>query len=137
MNLVGTVEKGEDIIKAHGSTFMRFNIAYFDNEFDSELMHGEPFFDAVIDQKLGHPVFHIYKPVLNQLFKYNDSRVPYALVEQVEKGNLHFAIVFNNELVLVDTILIFNLQQTDQEDWKKQEKMIPIFNSMSNRKEKR
>jgi hypothetical protein len=133
MKLVGTVEEGEDIIKAHGTSFLRFHIAHFENELDPGVMHGGPF-KAVPDPKLGHHIFHIYKPTFNQLFKFNDRRVPFELVEQVDKGLLHFAILFNNELIPVDTNLIYNLQQTNQEDWKNQEKMVPLFNGISNLK---
>src|SRR3989304_6624622 len=40
MNLFGTVEKGEDIIKAHGSSFLRFHIAHFENKEEPGIMHG-------------------------------------------------------------------------------------------------
>ena len=76
MNLVGTVEKGEDIIKARGTSFLRFHIAHFENELEPGVMHGGPF-KAVPDPELGHHIFHIYKPAFNQLFKFNDRRVPY------------------------------------------------------------
>ncbi len=131
MNLVGTVEKGKDIIRAHGSSFLRFHIAHFDNKLDPGVMHGGPF-KAVGDPGLGHPIFHIYKPAFNQLFKYNDRRVPYELVDHVSKGLLHFAIVFNNELVIIKPSLIFSLQQSTIGDWNSQEKMIVLFNGLLN-----
>jgi len=132
MNIVGTVEKGEDIIKAHGTSFLRFHIAHFENDREPGIMHGP--MKAVPDPELGHHLFHIYSPDFNQLFKFNDRRVPYELVEQVGEGLLHFAILFNNELVHVDKNLIFHLQQTTQEEWKNQEKMVPLFNGISNLK---
>ena len=131
MNLIGTVEKGEDVIKAHGSSSLRFHVAHFENELEPGVMHGGPF-KAVGNPELGHPIFHIYKPAFNQLFKYNERRVPYEFVEHVSKGLLHFAVVFNNELVQIKPKLIFTLQQSTTDDWNNQEKMIHLFNGLSN-----
>ncbi len=130
MNLVGTVEKGEDVIKAHGSSFLRFYIAHFENKEEPGVMHSP--MKAQGDLKLGHPIFHIFNPSFNQLFKYNQPRVPQQLVDNVSKGELHIAIIFNNELVEIKPLNIFSLHQTLKNEWDNIENLINEFNVKKN-----
>ena len=127
MNLVGTVEKGEDIVKSHGSAFLRFNIAHFENTDKPGIMRAP--MKAVGNSELGHPIFHIYVPSFNQLFKFNSRRVPFELVEHVQKGELNIAVVFNNELVKIKPNIIFSLHQILSNEWDNQQALIQIFNA--------
>ena len=127
LNLVGTVDKGEDIIKAHGSSFLRFHIAHFENKEDPGVMHAP--MKAVGNPELGHPIFHIYIPSFNQLFKFNDRRVPYELVEHVDNGELNIAVNFNNELVKINPKNILHLHQITNNEWDNKESLIQVFNA--------
>lgn len=127
MNLVGTVEKGEDVINAHGSSFLRFHIAHFENIEDPGIMRAP--MKAVGNPELGHPIFHIYVPSFNQIFKYNDRRVPYEIVDYVKQGELNIAVVFNNELVKIEPSNIFSLHQISHNEWDNQQNLIQIFNA--------
>jgi len=127
LNLVGTVEEGEDLIKAHGSSFLRFHIAHFENKEAPGIMHAP--MKAVGDPELGHPIFHIYFPSFNQLFKFNERRVPYELVDQVYNGELHIAVIFNNELLKINPKNILHLHQILNDEWDDKESLIQIYNA--------
>jgi len=84
---------------------------------------------AVGDSELGHPIFHIYSPSFNQLFKFNERRVPYELVDHVYNGKLHIAVNFNNELVKINPKNILNLHQMLNDEWDDKESLIQIYNA--------
>ena len=126
MNLVGTVEKGEDIIKSHGSAFLRFNIAHFENTDEPGRMIGPT--KAIEDPESGHPIFYVYGPSLDQLFKFNNRRVPFELVDHFQKGELNIAVVFNNELVSIKPNIIYSLHQILSNEWDNRQMLIQLFN---------
>jgi hypothetical protein len=127
LNLVGTAEKGDDIVKSHASSFIRFRIAYFDNTEDPGMMRGP--MKAVGNTDLGHPIFHIFFPSFNQLFKWNDHRIPNNLVDHVGQGKLSFAVVFNNELVQIQPRFIYYLHHCGKDEWENITDLIRVFNA--------
>ncbi len=127
LNIPGTLETREDIVKAYGSSYLKFNFAHFENTEEPGVMRS-PMAGGVSDE-LGSLLFHIYVPSFNQLFKFNEKRVPYELVAEVEKDKLNFAVILNNELIKIKPQLITQLVSFSKEEWANDEKVISIFNA--------
>jgi len=132
MNIPGTLDSGEDIVKAYRSSFLKFHFAHFENTQEPGIMHAP--MKSEYSKELGHPVFHIYLPSYNQLFKHNKMRRPYSLVDEVAKSKLYFAFIFNNELIKIAPSLILNLCHCQNEDWERNEHLISIYNANKNMK---
>lgn len=128
LNIVGVAEPKE-VIKAFGYAYLIFNFSHFDNNQEPGIMLSPLIAEG--SEELGHPIFHIFTPSFNQLFEYNEKRIPLSLVKEVSRGDLCFAVIFNNELIKIepkDIIPLENFSYYVQED------AINIFNKLNEMK---
>lgn len=130
LNVAGVVEAGSGIVKAYSSALLKFSFAHFDNEQDPGVMYAP--MKGGYSEELGSLLFHIYLPSLNQLFKFNNNRVPYELVPESKDGRLSFAISFNNELIRIDPKRITTLASFTKEEWQNTERVVNLFNAATN-----
>jgi hypothetical protein len=115
LNVPGVFESGTGIVKAYASALVKCSIAHFDNDQDPGVMYGP--MKGGYSEEVGSLLFHIYLPSFNQLFKFNNRRVPYELVGEVYSGRLNIALVFNNELLKIDPKLITTLVSFSKAEW--------------------
>jgi hypothetical protein len=130
LNLLGTVEEGDGIVKAYGTSFLRFKIVHLDNEQGPDEMLAP--MKGGGDPELGQTVFHIFYPSFNQLFKWNEQRVPRQFVDQVENGELAFSVGFNSELIRIEPKSIFVLHHCSKSEWERGTGLIQMFNTRAN-----
>lgn len=130
LNLLGSAEEGEGIVKGYGTSFIRFKIVQLDNkqgpgEMLTPMKSGR-------DPEIGQIVFTIFYPSFNQLFKWNERRVPRQFVEQVKTGELTFSVGFNSELISIAPKNIFQLHHCSESDWEQNKGLIQVFNTRAN-----
>lgn len=130
LNIPGIVDQGYKIVKAYGSTFIKCNFAHFDNDKKPGIMHGP--MSGGYSEEVNSLLFNIYEPSYNQLFKFNEKRIPNELVNEVYNGKLKFAVVFNNELIECEPKKITKLVHFTKEEWDNNEKIIKLFNASAN-----
>ncbi|HUT70173.1 MAG TPA: hypothetical protein VMW89_05810 [Desulfatiglandales bacterium] len=127
LSVPGLFESGSDIVKAYSSAFLRCNFTHFENDQEPGVMHAP--MKGGYSEEVGSLLFHIYVPSYNQLFKFNERRVPYELVGEAYNGKLNFAVVFNNELIKLNPKLITTLVAFSKDEWENNETVIKIFNA--------
>ncbi len=127
LNVVGTLDSEEDLIKAYSSAYLKFNFAYFKNTEPPGVMKA-PMKGSGSAEK-GELVFYIYLPSFNQLFKYNNRRAPYQMVDEVAQGQLIFSAIFNNELLKVNKESLYTLRSFQKNEWENDSHIINMFNA--------
>ena len=127
LNIAGVLDsKEEDLVKARSGKIMRFHFAHFDNDTEPGIMKTPM---AGRGDKEGL-LFSITNPSFNQLFKYNQRRTPYQLVDEIKNSQLFFAVVFNNQLHKLDQNRITDLQACSRSEWEDREKALQLFYSV-------
>ncbi len=126
LNVAGVLDSKEDVIKARATGYLRFQFAHFENTEEKGIMH-PPMSAQGTDG--GNPVFYIYTPTYDEIFKYNESRRPYEVVDELGKNELYFAVTFNNELIKIAPAQLLNLQHLSKEQWEKDETRTNTFNA--------
>jgi hypothetical protein len=127
LNVAGLVEPGSGIIKAYSNGLLKFSFAHFDNDQKPGVMYA-PMKGGYSDE-LGSLLFHIYLPSYNQLFKFNNNRVPYELVPESRDGRLSFAFSFNNELIKINPKKLTSLVSFTKDEWENNDKVASLFNA--------
>jgi|SRR3989304_1654720 len=130
LNVAGLVEPGSGIIKAYSSGLLKFSFAHFDNDQEPGIMYAP--MKGGYSEEIGTLLFHIYLPSYNQLFKFNDNRVPYELVPESKDGQLSFAVSFNNELVKINPKQITSLVSFTKDEWENNDRIASLFNATAN-----
>jgi hypothetical protein len=125
LHISGTLDGIDTPIKSHSSAVLGFRFAHFENTQKPGEMNGP--MSGGMNPEAGQIVFTIVTPSFNQLFKYNEQRIPGILVDEASNANLTFSILFNNERVAVKDLL--NLQHFSKEEWEDKEKLISTYNA--------
>jgi hypothetical protein len=113
------------IIRALASELVRFSVAHFENDQEPGIMYG-PLTGGASPE--GNLVFVIYRPSLNQLFRYNSRRVPNELVPEAYDGSLTVAVALNNELVRVDRKRVTGLASLTPVEWGSAQAVASTYN---------
>ena len=130
LNVAGLVEPGGGVIKAYSSGLVKFSFAHFDNDRGPNIMN-TPMKGGYSDE-LGSLLFHIYLPSFNQMFNYNNNRVPYELVPETKNGQLSFAVSFNNELIKINPKQITSLVSFTKDEWEDNDRVSSLLNATAN-----
>jgi hypothetical protein len=132
LNVAGVFDTGSTIVKAYSSKLVKCNFARFENDQEPGVMHGQLGLKAGYSKEVDSLLFHIFLPSYNQLFKYNDHRVPFELVPEAYDGHLSFALVFNNELINIAPNRITKLVSSSKEEWENGEHIAKLYNATVN-----
>lgn len=132
LNVAGVFEAGNGIVKAYSSELLKCNFGRFENEQEPGVMYGGLGLKAKHSKELGSLLFHIYQPSFNQLFSYNENRVPFDLVPEAYSGKLSFAVAFNNELITVRPDKLRKLVSITKQEWANNEHIAKLYNATSN-----
>jgi len=127
LNISGLFEPGNTIIKAYSSNYLKCSFAHFENDRDPGVMHAP--MAGGYSEEVGSLLFRIFIPDYNQLFKFNERRVPHELVAEAYDGRLTFALVFNNELIKINNNAVKTLIPFNKNEWENNETVIKIFNA--------
>jgi hypothetical protein len=127
INVLGANDTGENIVKAYGTTYLKFKLAYFKNDEPRGAMTGPMSGSAAAI--LDKPDFKIFIPNYGQLFKNNQFRKPYDLVDELSNDELNFAINFNGKLMKVPSNLVLGLHHCSTEEWDNNTNLTNIFNA--------
>jgi hypothetical protein len=132
LNVAGIVNEGSKIIRSHSSELVKCNIARFENDQEPGIMYGRLGLKTGYYAEGDGMMFYIYLPSFNQLFKYNERRIPLELVPEVYDGKLSFAINFNNELIKINPQKITKLVSSNNKEWENNEFMAKLYNATIN-----
>lgn len=130
LNVPGVFETGNGIVKAYGTSLLKANFTKFENDQDPGVMHGP--MKGGYSEEAGSLLFHIYLPSYNQLFKFNEKRVPSEVVPEAYNGKLNFALSFDNELIKVHPKKTTTLVSFTKEEWENSDRVLSIYNATTN-----
>jgi len=125
LHVTGTIDEKDTVIKSHSSAVLRSRFSHFENTEEPGVMHGPMMGGHSVE--LDQVIFTIYIPSFNQLFKYNEDRIPSVLVDKSSNANLTFSVLFNNELLNIKELL--DLHHFSKKEWEDKEHLIRQYNA--------
>lgn len=125
LHVTGTIDEQDNIIRAHSSAVLKFKLAHFDNTDEPGIMRSP--MKTEYSKELEQMTFVIYIPSFNQLFKFNEDRIPFSMTDASTNGFLTFSIVFNNELI--KTEVFPQLNHYSLTEWDDKANLTKLYNA--------